>query len=356
MPSTDIDKYIISSQVNVRQAIKKLDESHRQILFVVQENHILFGALTDGDIRRWILSGNDLDQPVINVCNKKPISFKSNYKVDEIKNTMLVKKIQVIPIVNKSKQIIEILFWDDVFDSEYSFIVKGNLDIPAVIMAGGAGTRLDPFTKILPKPLIPIGDRSILEIIIENYREYGINNFYISLFHKAKMIKAYLDELNPPYTINYLDETIPMGTVGILSQLINSIKDSLFLSNCDTIINCNYEELMEFHNKNDYDITLVGSMINYRIPYGICEIQNKGKLIGLKEKPEFSYLVSTGMYVIKGTTLKLIPHNEHFDMTNLIDAVKKNNGEVGVFPVSEKSWMDTGDWNEYKKTVNQLSS
>ena len=113
---------------------------------------------------------------------------------------------------------------------------------------------------------------------------------------------------------------------------------------------------MEFHNKNNYDITLVGSMINYRIPYGICEIQNKGKLIGLKEKPEFSYLVSTGMYVIKGTTLKLIPPNEHFDMTNLIDAVKKNNGEVGVFPVTEKSWMDTGDWNEYKKTVNQLSS
>jgi NDP-sugar pyrophosphorylase family protein len=112
---------------------------------------------------------------------------------------------------------------------------------------------------------------------------------------------------------------------------------------------------VEFHNKNNYDITLVGSMINYRVPYGICEIENEGKLVSLIEKPEYSYLVSTGMYVIRGTALKHIPNNEYFNMTDLIDKVRITNGTIGVYPISEKSWLDTGEWQEYKKTVEQLS-
>ena len=169
------------------------------------------------------------------------------------------------------------------------------------------------------------------------------------------MIKAYFDELDAPYIINYLEESKPLGTAGVLSQLKNSIKGSLFLTNCDTIINCNYKDLLEFHNNNNYDITLVGSMINYRIPYGICEIENEGKLVSLKEKPDYSYLVSTGMYVVRNTALKLIPHEKHFNMTDLINKVRETGGIIGVYPISEKSWLDTGEWKEYKKTVEQLS-
>jgi len=355
MFSSNIDKFVINSQLEVRQAMKKLDDSDRKILFVVQDNLLLFGALADGDIRRWILSGNSLDEPVENVCNKKPIFFGDNYTLDDIKNSMLEYQIQSIPIVDQEKRIIDILFWDIVFDSEYHFKIKGDLNIPVVIMAGGSGTRLEPFTKILPKCLIPIGERTVLEIVIDRFREYGIEQYHISLFHKARMIKAYFDELNPPYNINYLEESKPLGTAGILSQLQGSIKDSLFITNCDTIINCNYNDLVQFHNKNKYDITLVGSMINYRVPYGICEIGNEGKLMSLKEKPEYSYLVSTGMYILRGTSLKYIPHNKHFNMTDLIDKVKKNKGTVGVYPISEKSWLDTGEWQKYKKTVEQLS-
>jgi len=355
MHSTNIDKYVINSQVDVRQAMKKLDESHRKILFVVQDDFLLFGTLTDGDIRRWILSGNNLDEPVENVCNKKPITFKDDYNQDDIKNTMLEHRIQAVPIVGRKNQITDLLFWDTVFDSEFRFEIKGDLDITVVIMAGGAGARLDPFTKILPKPLIPIGERSVLEVVIDKFREYGIEEYYVSLFHKAMMIKAYFDELNPPYTINYLEESKPLGTAGVLSQLQSSIKGSLFLTNCDTIINCNYKDLLKFHDRNNYDVTLVGSMINYCVPYGICEIENEGKLVSLKEKPEYSYLVSTGMYVLRETALKLIPHDEHFNMTDLIDKVRNTNGTIGVYPISEKSWLDTGEWKEYKKTVEQLN-
>jgi len=355
MHSSEIKNYIISSQMNIREAMKALDDSHRKILFVVQDKISLVGTLTDGDIRRWILGGNSLDDTVADVCNKNPIKYSSDYNLDEIKNTMLDHRIQAIPIVDKNTCIIELLFWDTVFDTDQHYQIKGNLDIPVVIMAGGLGARLEPFTKILPKPLIPIGDRSVLEVVIDKFREYSINTFYISLFHKAKMIKAYFEELNPDYTINYLEEPKPLGTVGVLSQLQSSIKGSLFLTNCDTIINCNYKDLLEFHSKNNYDITLVGSMINYCIPYGICEIENEGKLVRLKEKPEYSYLVSTGMYVVRGSTLKHIPHNGHYNMTDLIDEVKKNDGTIGVYPISEKSWLDTGQWQEYKKTIEQLN-
>lgn len=354
MHNTNIDKYSINSQLDVRQAMKKLDESHRKILIVVKDDFLLFGVLTDGDIRRWIIGGNSLDEPVEIVCNQKPITFKDDYNLDDIKNTMLEQRIQAIPIIDQNDRIVNLLFWDNVFDSEFHFEIKGSLDIPVVIMAGGAGTRLDPFTRILPKPLIPIGERTILEVVIDKFREYGIEEYSLSLFHKAKMIKAYFEELNPSYTINYLEESKPLGTAGVLSQLQDSTMGSLFLTNCDTIINCNYNDLVEFHDMNNYDITIVGSMISYCVPYGICEIEDKGKLISLKEKPEYSYLVSTGMYLLRDTALKLIPNNKHFDMTDLIDKVRNNNGSIGVYPISEKSWLDTGEWKEYKKTLKQL--
>lgn len=355
MPNINIEKYIINSKENVQQAMKKLDDSHRKILFVIKDDLLLFGALTDGDIRRWILSGKSLEIPVKNVCNKTPITFGHEYNLDDIKNTMLEHQIQAVPIINQKNQITDVLFWDTVFDEHENFKPIVNLDMPVVIMAGGVGARLAPFTNILPKPLIPIGERSVLEVVIDKFTDYGINKYYISLYHKANMIKAYLDELNLPYKIKYLKESKPLGTAGVLSQLEGSIKGSFFLVNCDTIINCNYMELVEFHDNNNYDITLVGSMINYRIPYGICEIENEGKLINLKEKPEYSYLVSTGMYVLRETTLKYIPHNKHFNMTDLINKIRNKNGTIGVYPISEKSWLDTGEWKEYKKTIEQLS-
>ena len=350
MSRKNIDKYLIDSQKNIRQSMKKLDKSNQKILFVVKDDSSLFGALSDGDIRRWILSGNDLDNHIEIVCNKKPITFRDDYNLEDVKNTMLEHRVHAIPILDHNNRIIDILFWDTVFDTNHHYEIKGNLNIPVVIMAGGTGKRLDPFTKILPKPLIPIGERSVLEVVIDKFREYGIKEYHISVFHKANMIKAYLDELDKPYIINYLEESKPLGTAGVLSQLKESIKDSLFLTNCDTIINCNYKDLLEFHDKNNYDITLVGSMINYRIPYGICEIENEGKLVSLKEKPEYSYLVSTGMYVLRKT-----PHDEYYNMTDLIDNVRAIDGKIGVYPVSEKSWLDTGEWKEYKKTVDQLS-
>jgi dTDP-glucose pyrophosphorylase len=355
MIDNSLHKFLVSADMIVRDAMKKLDESHQKILFVINDGQKLAGALTDGDIRRWILSGHDLEGSVAEVCNKNPVTVPTDYNLEEVKKLMLENRIQAIPSIGPDRELQTVLFWDAIFDDKYHVDVKESLSVPVVIMAGGAGTRLDPFTRILPKPLIPIGHRSILEVIIDMFREYGIKEYFISVYHKSKVIKAYLDELKPPYDIVYLEEDKPLGTVGALWQLKNRINQSLILTNCDTIIQCNYNDMIKFHEKNNYDITLVGSMINHKLPYGICEIEGDGKLVNLVEKPEYSYLVSTGMYALRNTALTLIPDNSFFNITDLIDKVHQNNGKVGVYPISEKSWLDTGEWQEYKKTVEQLS-
>lgn len=354
MSNKSIDNFLVNYKMSAREAMKKLDESQLKILFVIMDNKILFGALTDGDIRRWILGGNSLDHSVGKICNRNPITSGIDQNRNDIKNVMSENRIQAVPKVDEENRIVDLLFWDSVFETEFHYKLKEHLDIPVVIMAGGSGSRLDPITRILPKPLIPIGEKTIIEIIIDKFREYGIEQYYFSVHHKAKMIKAYFDEINPSYSIRYLEEQKPLGTIGALSQLQNVIIGSLISTNCDTIINCNYKKMLDFHNENSNDITIVGSMINYRIPYGICEITNGGKLVNFHEKPEYSYLVSTGMYIIRDTALKLIPHNEHFNITDLISLIRDQGGTIGVYPISEKSWLDTGEWKEYKKTVDQL--
>ncbi len=348
------DKFLVHPELSIRDAMKKLDKSHRKILFLVKGNK-LAGVLTDGDIRRWILRGHGLEDHVIKVCNLNPISVSPDYNLKHLKKLMLENRIQAVPVVNSDTKLLKLLFWDQIFDNEYDSGSKDKISMPVVIMAGGAGTRLDPFTRILPKPLIPIDNRTIVEVIIDKFREYSINKFFISVHHKSKLIKAYFDELSPSYEIEFIDEDFPQGTVGALGQLKNKINDSIFLTNCDTIILSNYNEMIKFHDENNYDITLVGSMINQKVPYGICEIMQDGKLVNLIEKPEYSHLVSTGMYVLRNTAVKMIPKDSHFNITDLIDVVRKNKGNVGVFPISEKSWLDTGEWDEYKKTVELLN-
>jgi len=184
--------------------------------------------------------------------------------------------------------------------------------------------------------------------------EYQVECFYLSVNHKANIIKSYFEELNPEYNLEYLYEDKPLGTVGALKQLEGKIKDNLILTNCDIIIDTDYCDLYKHHIKNKNDITLVASVKHYNIPYGICKIENGGTLINIKEKPEYDFLVNTGMYVLNSDILQYIPKNEFFHITHLIEKIKKMGRKVGVYPISENSWVDTGEWAEYKKAVEKI--
>ncbi len=349
----NIKKFMITKDISIKEAMRKMGAAGEKILFVVDENKCLVGSVSDGDIRRWVLSEGGLTESVDKLYNKKPITVNEDYDVQAVKEMMLEDKIEWIPVIDKKRDIQDVLLWDNIFGEEGQY-KRGKIDMPVMIMAGGRGTRLDPFTKILPKPLIPVGDKTIIELILDKYNAYGITEFYVSIHHKSQMIKAYFQEINLDYKIHYIEEKNPLGTAGSLKLIEDKVKDSVIVSNCDIIIESNYYEMVKFHQEKEYDITLVGSFRHFKIPYGICHIENGGSLASITEKPEYDYLVNTGMYMIKKEVLKYIESNSVFHMTDLVAKVKERGGRIGVFPIDEKSWTDIGQWEEYHQAVQKL--
>lgn len=350
----EFSSILINKDSSVIDAMKQLDKTAEKILFVIDEDSKLVGSLSDGDIRRWILKGGGLKDNVERACFKNTFYVEINYDLEKVKEEILTRKIVYVPVVDRAKIIVEFLIWDKLFDGKIKRKVKEKITIPVVIMAGGKGTRLDPFTKILPKPLIPIGEKTILEMIIDKFRDFNADHFYISINHKANIIKSYFKDLKPEYKITFLQEKKPLGTIGGIKQLENKINGNILVTNCDVIIEADYGDLLKHHVKEDNDITIVTSVKQYRIPYGVCEIESGGKLIKIKEKPEFNILVNTGMYIMKSGVFKLIPENKYFDVTSLIDKVKCNKGKVCIYPVSEEAWIDIGEWVEYKKAIERF--
>ncbi len=346
----------IRPDISIKDALWALDLSGKKVLLVVDNNERLVGCLSAGDIRRYILKYNDINRSVERAYNRNPVfANEDEYDKEEVKRMLIEKKIELIPILDKDHKVVDYITWEDAHYDKTRYKPKEQISAPVVIMAGGQGARLEPFTRILPKLLVPIGNQPIIELIIDKFRDYGIQDYYLVVNYMARVIKAYFRENPYAYSIHFIDENKPLGTAGSLRRLIGKIKVPFFVSNCDIIIETNYADLYKFHRKNNFDITLIASLKKYSIPYGICEMSNDGDLEKINEKPEYDFLANTGLYIIKHEALKLIPENTFFNMTDLIEAVKKNEGSVGVFPVSEKSWIDVGEWAEYRKATKILN-
>ncbi|MFN4219604.1 MAG: sugar phosphate nucleotidyltransferase [bacterium] len=351
---TDFKDLFINKSASIIEAMKQLDKTGKKILFVVDDDQTYIGTLTDGDIRRYILKTGKLEGKVLDACNKNSYFEKIGYDKNKVLSIMKENYLKYVPVLDNNQKIVEIISYEEREIKSKLQAIK-SIDIPVVIMAGGFGTRLEPVTKILPKPLIPIGDKTILEIIMEKFLEYGIKEIWLSLNYKAYMIKSYLSELNLPIKINYIEETKPLGTIGSLYMLKNKINvEKFILTNCDIIVDIDYIDLLRFHKENKNDITIVSSVKNYNIPYGVCMIGDNGTLNKIEEKPEINFLVNTGMYVINSELLKLIPENQLFHATHFIEKAQKEGYKIKVYPISENSWIDVGEWNEYKKALERL--
>jgi dTDP-glucose pyrophosphorylase len=345
-------KLFVISEMSISRALKHMDEAGEKILLVVDNSNRLIGTVTDGDIRRWILKGRSHKNKIQEIMNKKPVTLNEDYSLEKAKDIMLSKKLQCIPVLDTKGVVISAVWWTDLFKTKFKIHKK--INIPVVIMAGGEGTRLHPFTKVLPKPLLTIGDRTILELIIERFVEYGCNRFTLSVNYKSNIIKAYFNDFDHSYALNYVEEQKPLGTAGSLYLLRNKIKSTFYVSNCDILIEADYADILNYHRKNGNLITLVASMKHYTIPYGVCEVMDGGFLKKIIEKPEYDYLVSTGLYLLEPEVLKDIPSNTHYNITDLIKSYMQKNEKIGVYPVSEKSWVDIGQWEELKGTLKKF--
>jgi dTDP-glucose pyrophosphorylase len=349
-----MENLLVKDNISISVAMEVLQKTSEKCLLVINNNGKFIGSLTDGDIRRFILKGNDLNSTIKKAYNKKPICLNEkevNKKL--VKDLLISQKIDLIPIVNDEMKLVDYITWTKDY-GEKKLKQKNSLNASVVIMAGGKGTRLEPFTKILPKPLIPIHDKPIIEHIISRFTNFGINDFHLTVNFKSKILIAFFEELQPKYSLHFVIEKEPLGTAGSIRSFHNKFAHPFFVTNCDTVIDVDYHDLYNFHQSNGFEITIAASMKQYIIPFGTCNLNKDGHLETISEKPEFNFLVNTGLYVLSPEVINLIPKNKMYNITDLIEDTKKKGMKVGVYPISESSWIDVGQWSEYHKAVEKL--
>lgn len=339
--------------------MQRLDQTAEKCLFVVDEQDCLVGALTDGDVRRAILNGRSLDETIDGTFNESPIAIRRVGGViadnldEEATRLMQQHRVEVVPVLDGESRIVRYITWTDLFGDGHD-AKRPALTVPAVIMAGGYGTRLEPFTKVLPKPLIPVHEKPIIEHIIDRFVEVGSDEFWLTVNYKSRIMKAYFEDRDPEYAVHFVDEPEPMGTAGGLQFMRDKVDQPFFVTNCDIIINADYRRVMDFHVEHGHVVTLVGSAVHYQIPYGTCVLNEAGSLARIDEKPQYDFLVNTGLYVVNPEALDLIPDGGIYHMTHLMEAAVDAGHTVGVFPVSGDAWIDVGQWKEYQRAADRL--
>ena len=344
-------KYTIESNKSIEDSIKSFNKYGVNTMVVISEDNKYLGTLTNGDIRRGILKTKSIKTSIAELYNKNSTFFyKGNYDVKKLRTTFIKNGFDLIPIVDDKMKLIKTIKIFDLFQKKIHK-QKNTYGINAIIMAGGLGSRMAPFTDVLPKPLIPLKGKPVLNHIIENFNQAGINKCFVTLNYKSELLKSYLKETKFYSNLSLYTENKRLGTVGSAKNLRNKISRTVILTNCDTIINTNYDQLVKFHKNNSFDITIVSAIKEYNVPYGVCKTDEKQNFIELEEKPDLRILINSGMYVINRNIFNLIPQKK-YDMNQLIEKAKKQGKKIGVYPISSDDWIDVGNWNEYSKVIS----
>lgn len=342
---------VISYEANLKEAFKKMDDLDKKLLIVLKDDSF-FGLISAGDIQRAIINDLSLDRLVKEILRTSIKVANTSHNFEDIKNMMLKYRMELCPVIDTHNKIEKVYYWEDLFQDTKPQ-PKAKFNLPVIIMAGGFGTRLRPLTNVLPKPLIPIGEKTMLEEIFDRFGTYGCNEFHISVNYKASLIKYYIGQQNLPYSVSYFEEDQPMGTAGSLSLLKNKIDKTFFVSNCDILIDQDYSEILEYHLKNKNEITIVAALKHYPIAYGTIETGEDGLLKALTEKPELTFKINSGMYILEPHLIDEIPTDDFFHITHLIEKLNSETRKVGVFPISENSWTDIGTWDEYMDVLGK---
>lgn len=341
----------IKSENSILFALKHMDEIRRKLLLVMDDEKFV-GLLSIGDIQRAIINNIDLNNSIGSIMRKDYIVAKTEDSIEEIKSMMLKIRSEFMPVVSENSHLVKVYLWEDLF-SEKKPEPASHFNLPVVIMAGGFGTRLKPLTNVIPKPLIPIGKKTMLEEIFDRFAEYGCSRFFISVNYKAALIRYYIQCLQLPYEISYFEEDKPLGTAGSLSLLKGKIEQTFFVSNCDILIDQDYSEILNYHNENKNEITVVSALKHFPIAYGTIETGENGQLTALIEKPEITFKINSGMYILEPHLIDEIPSDSMYHITDLIVKLQHQGRKVGVFPIWQSRWLDIGDWNEYLDVVRQ---
>ncbi len=336
-----VSNFIANQDITVSEAMQKLDANSGGTLFLTDADEKLVACITDGDIRRYLLSGGKMDGKAVKAANVHPRFSKS---IDEARSLFHKKNFSAIPIVDEDMKVVDIY-------SDYEAVEKAraSLQVPVVINAGGKGTRLVPYTKVLPKPLIPVGDLPILEHIMNEYQSYDCTDFHIIVNYKRDLMKAYFADNERQYNITWYNEDKPLGTGGGLSLLKGVFKDTFFFANCDALLTADYESMLKFHKESGNVITMICAYKNINIPYGVVDMGVNGVIEGMREKPLLSFLTNTGIYIVEPSVVESMVDGESIGFPDIVERERQKGHKVAVYPVSENDWMDMGQIPELEK-------
>jgi len=351
MDKSKLKALLVSPEITVKEAMQRLDDTAERILFVVADGDKLLGTVTDGDIRRGIIHGMTFKDPVGNLMHKD--FFKVNIDTEDLMNSvreiMLKEKLDQIPVVDVNGVIHDVVSWTDIIGKKPLADKKSN---SVVIMAGGKGLRLDPFTRILPKPLIPIGEKTVIELIMEKFHRNGFHKFVYSLNYKKEYIKMFLqDNEFPDYDLEWVEESDYLGTIGSAALMKRQLKDTFFVVNCDSLLDIDFQEALNWHKQYKAAITIIGCHNEVKIPFGVLDIQD-GRLKKMTEKPVHDVIINTGVYVMEPSVLSYIKEGQKMNIDELIEKVSGKD-KISVYTIFG-GWFDLGQWEEYKESLRKL--
>lgn len=339
---------LVTTDVSVLETIKIIDSAALQIALVVDETGRLLGTVTDGDIRRAILRGVSLTEPVVKVMNSAPTVARVNEDRQEILAVMKAKNLRQIPVLDDAGRVVGIEILEELLKG-------GRKENLVVLMAGGLGSRLRPLTQDCPKPLLQVGSRPILETILYNFIEYGFEQFYISVNYRADMIKQYFgDGSRWNVQIQYIEEKDRLGTAGPLSLLPAQSVHPLLVMNGDLLTRVNFDQLLSFHLDNRAQATMCVREFDLQVPYGVVKIDGH-RLLGIDEKPVHKFFVNAGIYVLQPAVLELLPRGMYYDMPDLFARLVQEGQETAVFPVREY-WLDIGRLSDYERANGEFEA
>jgi dTDP-glucose pyrophosphorylase len=346
MPVFDLLQFIVPETLQIIEAMNLIDKNSSGIVFVCR-NGIVLATLTDGDIRRHILAGKSLTSPVAEAACYNFHALPADSEECQIDKFCDTLSLNVVPGIDQDGKLVTVFFREKHIQPSWP-----KISVPVVIMAGGKGTRLYPYTKVLPKPLIPIGDLPITEHIMNRFVQFGCNTFTMIINHKKEMIKAYFHENRLlDVSVDFLEEEQFLGTGGGLSLLRPKIKSSFFFTNCDILILEDYNAIYEHHRVSGNLLTMVCATKTFSFPYGTIDVGEDGNILSLLEKPSYSFLTNTGFYIIEPRFLDYVPDNIFIHITDIIQECINKGQKIGIYPISENQWFDMGNHEDMEKML-----
>lgn len=333
--SNDVRNLFVSPEASIMSALDVIDKGGRRTALVVDQEHKLLGIIADPDVRRALLNGVSLQDPVHTVMNRNPITLKLGISLSEAKRKLHFHKRDVLPILDSQRRVVDAAILVDTLDSTKH-------ENAVVLMAGGLGTRLLPLTKEVPKPMLEVGSKPMLETLVENFISAGFSKFYISVNYLQQAIETYFgDGSRWGVEISYLREQQPLGTGGALSLIEETLKAPFITMNCDILTKMDFASLLQHHSNASAAATMCISQHEVSVPFGVVEHENF-ELKQIVEKPSWNYFVNAGVYVFSPSVLSLLQKGEAIDMPMFISRVRDELGKISLFPIREY-WLDVGN-------------